>query len=126
MVHNGVEYGLIQAYAEGYELLRACDLGIDVEGAIGAWRQGTVIRSWLLDLLVAALDEDPGLSKVKGWAEDSGEGRWTVDEAVRLAVPVPVIASALFARFASRQDDSPAMKVVAALRKQFGGHAVHL
>jgi 6-phosphogluconate dehydrogenase len=126
MVHNGVEYGLMQAYAEGYELLRASDLGIDVEGAIAAWTQGTVVRSWLLDLLVDALEKDPALSKVKGWAEDSGEGRWTVDEAVRLAVPVPVIAGALFARFTSRQDDSPAMKVVAALRKQFGGHAVHL
>jgi 6-phosphogluconate dehydrogenase len=126
MVHNGVEYGLMQAYAEGYELLAASDLGIDVEGALAAWTRGTVVRSWLLDLLVAALEEDPALSKVKGWAEDSGEGRWTVDEAVRLAVPVPVIASALFARFASRQADSPAMKVVAALRKQFGGHAVHL
>jgi 6-phosphogluconate dehydrogenase len=126
MVHNGVEYGLMQSYAEGYELLRASDLGIDVEGAMTAWTHGTVVRSWLLDLLVRALEEDPGLSKVKGWAEDSGEGRWTVDEAVRLAVPVPVIASALFARFASRQDDSPAMKVVAALRKQFGGHSVHL
>jgi 6-phosphogluconate dehydrogenase len=126
MVHNGVEYGLMQSYAEGYELLRASDLGIDVEGAIAAWTHGTVVRSWLLDLLLQALEDDPGLTKVKGWAEDSGEGRWTVDEAVRLAVPVPVIASALFARFASRQDDSPAMKVVAALRKQFGGHAVHL
>jgi 6-phosphogluconate dehydrogenase len=126
MVHNGVEYGLMQSYAEGYELLRASDLGIDVEGAIAAWTHGTVVRSWLLDLLLRALQDDPGLTKVRGWAEDSGEGRWTVDEAVRLAVPVPVIASALFARFASRQDDSPAMKVVAALRKQFGGHAVHL
>jgi 6-phosphogluconate dehydrogenase len=126
MVHNGVEYGLMQAYAEGYELLAASELGIDVEGALAAWTHGTVVRSWLLDLLVAALEDDPALSKVKGWAEDSGEGRWTVHEAVRLAVPVPVIASALFARFASRQDDPPAMKVVAALRKQFGGHAVHL
>ena len=126
MVHNGVEYGLMQSYAEGYELLRASDLGIDVESAMTAWTHGTVVRSWLLDLLVRALEDDPGLSSVKGWVEDSGEGRWTVDEAVRLAVPVPVIASALFARFASRQDDSPAMKVVAALRKQFGGHAVHL
>jgi 6-phosphogluconate dehydrogenase len=125
MVHNGIEYGLMQAYAEGYELLGACELGIDVEGAVAAWGHGTVVRSWLLDLLVQALEADPGLSQVKGWAEDSGEGRWTVDEAVRLAVPVPVIASALFARFASRQNDSPAMKVVAALRKQFGGHAVH-
>ena len=124
MVHNGVEYGLMQAYAEGYELLATSPLGIDVGGAIKAWRRGSVVRSWLLDLLDLALDEDPGLSSVRGWAEDSGEGRWTVEQAVELAVPAPVIAAALFARFASRQDDSPAMKVVAALRGQFGGHAV--
>jgi 6-phosphogluconate dehydrogenase len=122
MVHNGVEYGLMQAYAEGYELLRASDLGIDVEGAINAWRYGTVIRSWLLELLHMALTDDPALAGIKGWAEDSGEGRWTVEEAVRLAVPAPAITAALYARFASRQDDSPAMKVIAALRQQFGGH----
>jgi 6-phosphogluconate dehydrogenase len=125
MVHNGIEYGLMQAYAEGYELLAASELGIDVPAAVEAWRYGTVIRSWLLDLLAKALDEDPGLTKLKGWADDSGEGRWTVEEAIRLAVPAPVISSALFARFASRQEESPAMKVVAALRQQFGGHAVH-
>jgi 6-phosphogluconate dehydrogenase len=124
MVHNGIEYGLMQAYAEGYELLQAADLDIDANAAIAAWRTGSVVRSWLLDLLVAAVEEDPGLTKVRGWADDSGEGRWTVDEAVRLAVPAPVISAALFARFASRQDDSPAMKVIAALRRQFGGHAV--
>lgn len=124
MVHNGVEYGLMQAYAEGYELLSASDLEVDVEAALKAWRYGSVVRSWLLELLVRALEEDPGLRTVKGWAEDSGEGRWTVREAIRLAVPLPVISSALFARFASRQDDSPAMKVIAALRKQFGGHSV--
>ncbi len=123
MVHNGVEYGLMQSYAEGYELLAASDLGIDVEGAINAWRHGTVIRSWLLELLHMALTEDPHLRHIKGWAEDSGEGRWTVEEAVRLAVPTPAITAALYARFASRQDDSPAMKVIAALRKEFGGHA---
>ena len=125
MVHNGIEYGLMQAYAEGYELLTASELGIDVPAAVEAWRHGTVIRSWLLDLLALALEEDPGLTKLKGWADDSGEGRWAVEEAVRLAVPAPVISSALFARFASRQAESPAMKVVAALRQQFGGHAVH-
>jgi 6-phosphogluconate dehydrogenase len=125
MVHNGIEYGLMQAYAEGYELLSASELGIDVPGAVQAWRHGTVIRSWLLDLLARALDEDPGLTKLKGWADDSGEGRWTVQEAVDHAVPAPVISAALFARFASRQEESPAMKVVAALRQQFGGHAVH-
>ena len=124
MVHNGIEYGLMQAYAEGFELLAASELGIDVPAAMEAWRHGTVIRSWLLDLLARALEEDPGLAFLKGYAEDSGEGRWTVEEAVRLAVPAPVISAALFARFASRQDESPAMKVIAALRQQFGGHAV--
>jgi 6-phosphogluconate dehydrogenase len=126
MVHNGIEYGLMQAYAEGYEILAASELDIDVPGAVEAWRHGTVIRSWLLDLLARALEEDPGLAKLKGYADDSGEGRWTVEEAIRLAVPAPVISSALFARFSSRhQDESPAMKVIAALRQQFGGHAVH-
>jgi 6-phosphogluconate dehydrogenase len=124
MVHNGIEYGLMQAYAEGFELLRASELGIDVPAAVEAWRHGTVIRSWLLDLLARALEDDPGLEQLKGYAEDSGEGRWTVEEAVRLAVPAPAISAALFARFASRQDESPAMKVIAALRQQFGGHAV--
>jgi 6-phosphogluconate dehydrogenase len=123
MVHNGVEYGLMQAYAEGYELLRAADIDVDVAAALRAWRTGSVVRSWLLDLLVLAMDGDPDLASIKGWVHDSGEGRWTVDEALRLAVPTPVIASALFARFASRQEDSPAMKVVAALRMQFGGHS---
>jgi len=124
MVHNGVEYGLMQAYAEGYELLAAADLDIDVPAALHAWRQGSVVRSWLLDLLDQALTSDPGLEGVRGWAEDSGEGRWTVNEAVRLAVPAPVMTAALYARFASRQEDSPAMKVIAALRREFGGHAV--
>ena len=125
MVHNGIEYGLMQAYAEGLELLQASELGIDVPGAVKAWRQGTVIRSWLLDLLDRALDDDPGLEALKGWADDSGEGRWTVQEAVRLAVPAPAISAALYARFSSRQEESPAMKVIAALRQQFGGHAIH-
>jgi 6-phosphogluconate dehydrogenase len=124
MVHNGIEYGLMQAYGEGYELLAAADIVTDVAGAFRSWREGTVIRSWLLDLLVRALDEDPGLAKIRGVAQDSGEGRWTVQAAIDHAVPMPVIGSALFARFSSRQDDSPAMKVVAALRNQFGGHAV--
>jgi 6-phosphogluconate dehydrogenase len=123
MVHNGIEYGLMQAYAEGYELLTAADLDIDATAAFKAWQQGSVVRSWLLDLLVAGIDADPGLASIRGYASDSGEGRWTVNEAVRLAVPLPVISAALFARFASRQDDSPAMKVVAALRSQFGGHS---
>jgi 6-phosphogluconate dehydrogenase len=124
MVHNGIEYGLMHAYAEGYELLSAAELVTDVPGVIKSWRAGTVVRSWLLDLLDRALDEDPGLAGLRGYAEDTGEGRWTVDEAVRLAVPLNVITAALFARFASRQDGSPAMKAVAALRNQFGGHAV--
>jgi 6-phosphogluconate dehydrogenase len=124
MVHNGVEYGMMQAFGEGYELLRASELGIDVERAIEVWRHGSVVRSWLLDLLAKALAEDPKLAGIKGWAEDSGEGRWTVQEAVRLSVPAPVLSASLYARFASRQEDAPAMKVIAALRKQFGGHAV--
>jgi 6-phosphogluconate dehydrogenase len=125
MVHNGIEYGLMQAYAEGYELLAAASEVTDERGVLKAWTRGTVVRSWLLDLLVKALDEDPGLSQISGYVEDSGEGRWTVEEAVRHSVPAPVISAALFARFASRQDDSPAMKAVSALRNQFGGHAVH-
>ncbi len=125
MVHNGIEYALMQAYGEGYELLAAKDLIEDVPGVIASWTQGTVIRSWLLDLLVRALQEDPRLDKITGYAEDSGEGRWTVMEAIDNAVPMPAIAASLFARFASRQDDSPTMKAVAALRNQFGGHAVH-
>ncbi len=124
MVHNGVEYGLMQAYAEGFELLQAADVVTDVPAVLKAWRRGTVVRSWLLDLLVAALDDDPKLAQLRGWVQDSGEGRWTVEEAINHAVPAPVISAALFARFASRQPDSPAMRAVAALRQQFGGHAV--
>ena len=111
-------------YAEGFELLTTSELGIDARAALGAWRHGAVVRSWLLDLLVCALDEDPGLAGVRGWAEDSGMGRWTIRESVRLGVPTPAISAALYARFVSRQDDSTAMKVVAALRHQFGGHEV--
>ena len=122
MVHNGIEYGLMHAYAEGYELLHAADIDIDVDAAVEAWRHGSVVRSWLLDLLCLAVEADPALSSIAGRAHDSGEGRWTVNEAVRLSVPLPVISAALFARFSSRQLDSPAMKVVAALREQFGGH----
>ncbi|WP_430334927.1 phosphogluconate dehydrogenase (NAD(+)-dependent, decarboxylating) [Rhodococcus sp. ACT016] len=124
MVHNGVEYGLMQAYAEGYELLDAEDLITDVPGVLQAWTHGTVVRSWLLELLVKALADDPDLAEISGYTEDSGEGRWTLQEALDHAVPAPVISAALFARFASRQDDSPAMKAVSALRNQFGGHAV--
>jgi 6-phosphogluconate dehydrogenase len=124
MVHNGIEYGLMHAYAEGFELLEASEYVSNVPGVVKSWRSGTVIRSWLLDLLDRALEEDPHLEQLKGYAEDTGEGRWTVDEAIRLAVPMNVIAASLFARFASRQEDSPAMKAVAALRNQFGGHAI--
>ncbi|MFJ6670488.1 phosphogluconate dehydrogenase (NAD(+)-dependent, decarboxylating) [Actinosynnema sp. NPDC091369] len=124
MVHNGIEYGLMQAYAEGFELLEASKLVRDVPGTIKAWQRGTVVRSWLLDLLVRALESDPELDDLRGHVEDSGEGRWTVEEAIKHAVPAPVISAALFARFASRQEDSPAMRAVAALRNQFGGHAV--
>jgi 6-phosphogluconate dehydrogenase len=124
MVHNGVEYGMMQAFGEGYEILKAAELGIDVDKAIEVWRHGSVVRSWLLDLLSKALKEDPGLEHIAGYCEDSGEGRWTVNEAVRLGVPAHVLTASLFTRFASRQDDAPAMKAVAALRQQFGGHAV--
>jgi 6-phosphogluconate dehydrogenase len=125
MVHNGIEYAMMQAYGEGYELLTAVELVEDVPGVIASWTQGTVIRSWLLDLLVLALKEDPGLDQITGYAEDSGEGRWTVEQAIEHAVPMPAISASLFARFVSRQEDSPTMKAVAALRNQFGGHAVH-
>jgi 6-phosphogluconate dehydrogenase len=124
MVHNGIEYAMMQAFAEGYELLEKKEIIKDVHGTFAAWQRGTVVRSWLLDLLVLALEEDPSLSKIKGYVEDSGEGRWTVEEGIANAVPMPAITASLFARFTSRQDDSPAMKAVAALRNQFGGHAV--
>jgi 6-phosphogluconate dehydrogenase len=123
MIHNGVEYGMMQSLAEGYELLAAAPVEVDVPAAFEPWRHGSVVRSWLLDLLADALSEDPDLASVRGYAEDSGEGRWTVREAVELSVPAPAISAALFARFASRQDDSPAMRAVAMLRKRFGGHA---
>ncbi|WP_229052762.1 phosphogluconate dehydrogenase (NAD(+)-dependent, decarboxylating) [Aeromicrobium sp. Leaf350] len=124
MVHNGVEYAMMQAYAEGFELLEKTDLVDDVPAVLDSWREGTVVRSWLLDLLVQALEDDPGLSKIRGYADDSGEGRWTVEAAIEHAVPMHVIASSLFARFQSRQDESPAMQAIAAMRQQFGGHAV--
>jgi 6-phosphogluconate dehydrogenase len=124
MVHNGIEYGMMQSFAEGYELLNKKDIIKDVHGTFKAWQRGTVVRSWLLDLLVRALEEDPNLDRIRGYVEDSGEGRWTVEEAIANSVPMPAITASLFARFASRQDDSDAMKAVAALRQQFGGHAV--
>ncbi|GGL39968.1 decarboxylating 6-phosphogluconate dehydrogenase [Phycicoccus endophyticus] len=124
MVHNGIEYGLMAAYAEGYELLTKKDIVDDVPGAFKAWSRGTVVRSWLLDLMVDALEEKPTLEDVSDYTSDSGEGRWTVEEAIELAVPMPVISASLFARFASRQQVSPTMQAVAALRGQFGGHQV--
>lgn len=124
MVHNGIEYGLMMAYAEGYELLAAEELITDTQAVIQAWSNGTVVRSWLQQLLAKALKEDPEFGEISGYTEDSGEGRWTVEEAISHRVPMPVIAASLFARFASRQEDSPAMKAVSALRNQFGGHAV--
>jgi 6-phosphogluconate dehydrogenase len=124
MVHNGIEYAMMQSYAEGWELLEKVDLVENVSEVFDSWRSGTVIRSWLLDLLVAAVEEDEHLDKISGYAEDSGEGRWTVEAAIDNAVPMNVIAASLFARFTSRQEDSPAMKAIAAMRNQFGGHAV--
>lgn len=126
MVHNGIEYALMQAYAEGYELLdKREDIIKDVTGTFKAWQRGTVVRSWLLELLVRALEADPDLDDIEGYVEDSGEGRWTIEEAIANAVPVPTISASIFARFVSRQgSESPAMKAVAALRQQFGGHAV--
>ncbi|TQF04285.1 decarboxylating 6-phosphogluconate dehydrogenase [Kitasatospora acidiphila] len=124
MVHNGIEYAMMQAYAEGWELLEAVDSVTDVREIFRSWKEGTVIRSWLLDLAVDALDKDEHLDKLRGYAADSGEGRWTVEAAIDHAVPLPAITASLFARFASRQDDSPQMKMIAALRNEFGGHAV--
>ena len=124
MVHNGIEYGLMQAYAEGYELLTRKDIVKDVPGAFRAWSRGTVVRSWLLDLMVAALEKNPQLDGVSDYTVDSGEGKWTVEEAITLEVPMPVISASLFARYASRQQASPTMQAVAALRGEFGGHEV--
>jgi 6-phosphogluconate dehydrogenase len=125
MVHNGIEYAIMQAWAEGFELLSArTDIVKDVPGTFKAWQRGTVVRSWMLELLVKAMDEDPTFAHIEGYVEDSGEGRWTVEEALANAVPVPTISASIFARYVSRQDDSPAMKAVAALRQQFGGHSV--
>ncbi|MGY0487551.1 phosphogluconate dehydrogenase (NAD(+)-dependent, decarboxylating) [Streptomyces sp. WG-D5] len=124
MVHNGIEYAMMQAYAEGWELLEKVDSVDNVREVFRSWQEGTVIRSWLLDLAVNALDEDTHLDKLRGFAADSGEGRWTVEAAIDNAVPLPAITASLFARFSSRQEDSPQMKMIAALRNQFGGHAV--
>jgi 6-phosphogluconate dehydrogenase len=125
MVHNGIEYGLMQAYAEGFEILKASEFELDLHEIAGIWRYGSVVRSWLLELLYNAFEQEGNeLEGIAGFVEDSGEGRWTIFEAINESVPAPVIASSLFARFASRQDESFGAKINAALRKQFGGHAV--
>ncbi len=124
MVHNGIEYGMMQAYAEGFEILEKSPFDLNLTKIGDAWQYGTVIRSWLLELAVLAFKDDPNLDKIKGYVSDSGEGRWTIQAAIDLDVPVHVMTAALFNRFQSRQDDSFAMKVLAALRNQFGGHAV--
>lgn len=124
MVHNGIEYGLMQAYAEGFDLMHASEFDLDLGAVAELWRHGSVVRSWLLDLLARAFHDDPGLEGIRGYVEDSGEGRWTVEHAIETAVPLHVITAALYARFTSRVDDSFSAKVNAALREQFGGHAV--
>jgi 6-phosphogluconate dehydrogenase len=125
MVHNGIEYGLMQAYGEGFEVMHASEFDLDLHEIAGIWRNGSVVRSWLLQLLHAAFEQDGSdLEKIEGYVEDSGEGRWTIFEAINESVPTPAISAALYARFASRQDESFSAKVAAALRNQFGGHAV--
>jgi 6-phosphogluconate dehydrogenase len=124
MIHNGIEYGMMQAYAEGFELLRASDYGYDLEAIAHLWNRGSVVRSWLLELAERAFGKDPDLQKIRGYVEDSGEGRWTVLEAIERGVPAPVLALSLFRRFRSRQEDAFSDRVLAALRAEFGGHAV--
>ena len=124
MVHNGIEYGMMQAYAEGFELLEATDWDLDLAAIADLWNQGSVVRCWLLELAVDAFKKDPGLEHITGYVEDTGEGRWTVEQAIEHAVPMPVIAMSLFMRFRSRQPDTFSGKVLAALRNEFGGHAV--
>jgi 6-phosphogluconate dehydrogenase len=124
MVHNGIEYGMLQAYAEGFEVLRKSQYDLDLRAISNLWNQGSVVRSWLLELAERAFERDANLDGIRGYVEDSGEGRWTVLEAINEDVPAAAIAGSLFSRFASRQDDSFAMKVIAALRGEFGGHAV--
>ena len=123
MVHNGVEYGMLQAYAEGFEIMQKSQYNLDLRAVSSLWNQGSVVRSWLLELAQRAFEKDANLEGIRGYVQDSGEGRWTVLEAINESVPAGAIASSLFARFASRQDDSFAMKVIAALRGEFGGHA---
>ena len=124
MVHNGIEYGLMQAYAEGFELLQKCDYKVDIAKVSSLWMQGSVVRSWLLELTARALAEDPGLSALGGYVEDSGEGRWTLQEGIQYAVPMPVLTASLFTRFRSREENPFGERMLAAMRHQFGGHAV--
>ena len=124
MVHNGIEYAMLQSLGEGFEILNASDFSLDLPQIAGIWRHGSVVRSWLLDLLTDALGKDPKLEHIRGWVDDSGEGRWTLKEAIDHAVPAPALADALFARFRSRQADSFSARAIAALRNEFGGHAV--
>jgi 6-phosphogluconate dehydrogenase len=124
MIHNGIEYGMMQAYAEGFDLMSASEYRLDLPAIATLWNQGSVVRSWLLELAADALHADPTLAHLKPYVEDSGEGRWTVEDAVEKAVPAPVITAALYARFRSRRDNSFADRLLAALRNQFGGHAV--
>jgi len=125
MVHNAIEYGMLAAYGEGFELLARSSFALDLERIAGIWRHGSVVRSWLLELLHDALEKDPTLDRVDDWVDDSGEGRWAVQAAIDQDVPAPITALALFARFASRQDEAFSAKVIAALRNEFGGHAIH-
>jgi len=124
MIHNGIEYGLMQAYAEGFELMHASDYQIDLAGVAALWMRGSVVRSWLLELTARALSEDRDLSTLEGYVEDSGEGRWTLHEGIERAVPLPVLTAALFTRFRSRESNTFSERMLAALRNQFGGHAV--
>ncbi len=124
MVHNGVEYAMLQSYAEGFEIMQKSQYDLDLHAVSHLWNQGSVVRSWLLELAESAFEKDANLDRVRGYVEDSGEGRWTVLEAINESVPANAIAASLFARFASRQDDSFAMRVIAALRGEFGGHAI--
>jgi 6-phosphogluconate dehydrogenase len=125
MVHNGIEYGLLQAYAEGFEILHASDYDLDLHQVAELWRHGSVVRSWLLDLIASAYAKDPELAGFSGWVEDSGEGRWTVQEALEKDVPAPVINLSLIMRLRSRVEDSYAGRLISALRNEFGGHPVH-
>ena len=124
MVHNGIEYGLLAAYGEGFEIMERSPFDLDLQEIAGIWRYGSVVRSWLLELLHDAFANDPGLADIRGYVDDSGEGRWTLEAAMAENVPAPITALALFSRFASRQDESFSAKVIAALRNEFGGHAV--